>query len=284
MLKKFSISLMAGLLAVVAMLSNASPVQAALSYMYASGTWAYSAGTVPHQASANLTIWKPTVTAGDFHSVSQIAVQSQNSNQIVEVGWNVDNALYGDNEPHVFVHYWKDGFDCGYNGVATPANCGSIAAPWVDNAAVSMDAGDELTESISGGTVTTLKVGIDYSTTDCGGAPNGWWVRAWYSTGTAQYIGCYKDTNWSGVSPTFNNFHLYQAFGEVAVNVANPTTLMGSGVCPAAVPVFNTTAFIGSVSTNLGLTTLSFNSTHPTKYKHQSISSSSFYMGGDGSC
>lgn len=284
MLKK----LIASAIATVALLAaSALPAQAALTYFYSKGYWVYSSGTVPTTSAANITIWKPTITSGDFHSLGQIAIQSDDQQQAVEVGWTVNPALNGDNEPHVFVHWYKDGVACGYNGAAAPAGCGSVASPWVDNAAnTDLNAGSELTESIAGSnaTITTLKVGIDYSTTDCGAAPNGWWVRAYYSTGTAQYLGCFKDTNWTGTSPTFNNLHVLQAYGEVAANVSSPTTLMGSGVCPAAVPVFNTTAFIGSVQADSTNRTLTMSSTDSTKYKHVGVSASSFYYGGDGSC
>lgn len=277
-------TLAAAAVSLLMVLGLGSPAHAALTYFYATGQWGWSSGAVPTSGSANIGIWKPTLTAGDFHSLAELAVTSADGQQVVEVGWTVDPALNPNSEPHLFVYWWKNGNPCGYNGAAAPAGCGSVASPWVDYAATSLDVGDELTESTSGVSVSTLKVGIVYSTTDCGSAPNGWWVTAYYSGAAAQYIGCYKDTNWSGTSPAFTDVHQVKAFGEVAANVAGPTTQMGSGVCPAATPVDLTTAKIGSVQTNLGLLSLSFSATDTTKYNKVNVSGSTFYYGGDGSC
>lgn len=281
MLKRFIVSLMAVVVGVVAF---APPAHAALQYYYATGQWGWSSGSVPVSAAANITVWKPSLAVADYHTLAALAVTSANEKSNVEVGWTVDPILNGNSEPHLYIHWYRDvagvKTGCGYNG-QTPNSCG-ITNPWVDNPAAGvLNAGDELTESTSGGTTITLKVGIDYNSTDCGAAPNGWWVRAWYSTGTSAYIGCYKDTNWSGVSPTFTDIHQVKTYGEAAVNSASSSTQMGSGVCPAAVPVFNTTAFIGSVQTNLGLTTLTYSNTDPTHFKYKDVSTSSFYYGGD---
>jgi len=238
-------------------------------YYYGQGQATVASSTT---SSANLTVWKPTVTAGDFHSLVELSVADSTQNNIVEVGWGVDLGVNGDSNPHLFVYHWVNGASTCYNA------CG-----WVDNALnTTLNAGSTLTPSTSGGTTITLRTGISHQAVACGASAGGWWVTAYYSTGTAAYIGCFPDSLWT--SPTFTSFTRILAFGEVAANTTSPTTQMGSGVCPAATPVFNTTAFIGSVNANSSLVSLSWSATDSTKYNEVNPSASSGYVGGDGSC
>lgn len=278
MIKRISLLLTAALLAV---LGVGSPALATVTYYHVQGAQGFTTGTIPDYAKGNFTVWNPSVNSGD-HSLGELLVRDASTDNVVEVMWRKTSS---DSAPHLAIYWWKNGVGCGYNGVT---GC-SVTTPWVDNAAATLHPGDTLNASTGTTTPITIKFTIAYSTTDCGTAPNGWWIQAYYSTGTAQYIGCYKDTNWSGVSPTFNNIHNVAAYGEVALTGVTPTTQMGSGVCPAAVPVFNTTAFIGSVQTGVGvgaptLATLTYTDTDATKYAHKDVSTSSFYYGGDYSC
>ena len=51
-----------------------------------------------------------------YHSLIELAVESLDSSQIVEVGWTVDKELNGDDLPHLFVFHWVDGAPTCYNG------------------------------------------------------------------------------------------------------------------------------------------------------------------------
>src|SRR4051812_37172663 len=62
---------------------------APVSYLYVSG-YQYAAAT---GASVTLQQVKPAVSAGDYHSLAELAVESADGRQIVEVGWNADPGL-----------------------------------------------------------------------------------------------------------------------------------------------------------------------------------------------
>jgi hypothetical protein len=52
----------------------------------------------------------------DSHSLQELAVQSVDGLQIVEIGWTVDRGLNGDLAPHLFIFHWVDGIPTCYNG------------------------------------------------------------------------------------------------------------------------------------------------------------------------
>ena len=81
-------------------------------YHYSSGLqYAETDGTY-----ANLVIGKPDLAEEDYHTLAEIAVQSADGKQIVEVGWTVDRGVNGDDDPHLFVYHWVDGKETCYNG------------------------------------------------------------------------------------------------------------------------------------------------------------------------
>lgn len=65
---------------------------------------------------ADLSVHRPRVPTPDHHSLAEIAVQSADGRQAIEVGWTVNPALYGDAEPRLFVYHWVDGEPACYNG------------------------------------------------------------------------------------------------------------------------------------------------------------------------
>jgi hypothetical protein len=67
-------------------------------------------------SSAFLTQHLPWLLPADHHSLAEIAVQSADTRQIVEVGWTVDRQVNGDDNPHLFVYHWVDGVGTCYNG------------------------------------------------------------------------------------------------------------------------------------------------------------------------
>jgi hypothetical protein len=225
----------------------------ALTYFYNGGRQTIT-GT---GASANLTIHTPSLdtTAGDFHTLTEIAVQSANSQQIVEVGWTIDPAVNGNSNPHLFVYNWVNGSPGCYNG------CG-----WVDNGSNSFDAGDALTSG------TTKRFGILYS----GTSPNGqWWVHY-----DGAFVGYFPETDWGAA---FNQSGLHQLFGEVAANSAAPCTDNGNalyGSNPSAA-VIGSTSIEGVLNANVNLTAFEDD---PTMYDVNKLSGRTLQYGGPGDC
>jgi hypothetical protein len=161
----------------------------------------YGVGTQVAQsdgAYANLVIGKPRLSRDDYHTLAEIAVQSADSRQIVEVGWNVDRTVNGDANTHLFVYHWVDKVESCYNG------CG-----WVQYSKTSTP-GDTLPAGAS------VRFGIQH-------ANGGWWVA--YGT---EWIGYFPDELWDG---KYTRSGLQQFFGEVAASSATPVcTQMGNGI------------------------------------------------------
>jgi Neprosin len=149
------------------------------------------------------TIAKPVVAAGG-HSLAEIAVESPDEHQVVEIGWTVDRGLNGDDDPHLFVYHWINGQGTCYNG------CGyvPISVPGLPTYA----AGMKLPVSS-----TPVEFAIYHHGT-------GWLVG--YNN---HWIGSFPDSEWT--NPTFKVTGKVQWFGEVNTPTANPTpcTQMGNG-------------------------------------------------------
>ncbi|GAA3955818.1 hypothetical protein GCM10022629_81370 [Amorphoplanes auranticolor] len=145
---------------------------------------------------ASLTIEKPKLVEGDYHTLAELAVRSADSQQTVEVGWTVDRSVNGDDDPHLFVFFWKDGVPQCYNA------CG-----WT-----------QIHKTIKPGA--TLPVGTQkrFGIVHDG---NAWWIA--YNT---EYLGYFHDSNWEG---RFTRAGLSQWFGEVASPSLTPCTQMGNG-------------------------------------------------------
>jgi hypothetical protein len=176
----------------------AEPVPGTKDVHYAYGIGRQNAVTLG--AAASITIAKPTVQPEDWHSLAEIAVQSADGQQVVEVGWTVDRLVNKDDDPHLFVFNWIDGGPTCYN------QCGFVPAK-----GASIKPGDTLTSGVS------RNFGIQH----INGA---WWIA--YDT---EWIGAFLDDNWKG---NFTQSGLVQFFGEVAASNDNPCTWMGTGATP----------------------------------------------------
>jgi hypothetical protein len=166
----------------------------------------YSVGSQPAEtdgAYANLTISKPKLGDADYHPLAEVAVQSADGKQIVEVGWNVDRVVNGDDDPHLFVYRWVNREPSCYNA------CGFVQY------SPNIKPGDTLKYDV------TKKFGIQYF--------NGaWWVAF-----DSEWIGYYPESLWNDAGITFNRSGLVQIFGEVAATSDKPcTTQMGNGQPP----------------------------------------------------
>lgn len=225
---------------------NAQIQLQSLTYLYTSAYQYYSAvGT-----SANFSQHKPGLPTSDFHSLAEIAGQSSDGKQIVEVGWTVDRAVNnGDTNPHLFVFHWVNSVGACYNG------CG-----WVQ---VSNRRYPGMRVTV---TNTPQKYAIQYF-------QGRWWI--WYQT---EWIGYFPGSLWSG---KFTRLGLTQWFGEVAANRANTCTDMGNGLFGSN----RTSAVVKNIFfINGPYASPSYLQTKPAYYNIGGASGSNFRYGGPGGC
>jgi hypothetical protein len=176
----------------VGVLAEPVPGQSTVNYFYNSAyQFAETDGSY-----ANLVISKPKLAYEDYHSLAEIAVQSADGRQIVEVGWTVDRAVNGDDDPHLFVYHWVDRQESCYNG------CGFV------NYSQNAWPGMTLPEGVP------KRFGIQY------------YYGAWWIAYDSEWIGYFPDRLWGG---TFTRSGLIQWFGEVAASSDAPCTQMGNG-------------------------------------------------------
>ena len=147
-------------------------------------------------ASVSLGQPEPVVGPNDYHSLAELAVESADGQQIVEIGWIVASDVNGDSLTHLFVYHWVNGEGTCYNG------CGFVPTS---------------TTYTAGGLVevkTLGTYGIQYTNKD--------WVLTYNGT----ELGYFPESLWGG---SFTKTGLVQAFGEVASSSATkPHTQMGN--------------------------------------------------------
>jgi hypothetical protein len=151
----------------------------------------------------------PEVAKGECHSLAELAVESADGKQIVEVGWIVDPEQFGGStQPHLFVFHWVNGQPACYNDCA-----GGGFVPTSELAGAELSSGGE----------------ADLSIRYAGGR----WVIE--EDGYIQ-IGYYPESLWRNAGVTFTKAGLTQWFGEVAAgpNTTSPCSQMGTGELPSA--------------------------------------------------
>jgi hypothetical protein len=160
-----------------------------------------SQAAVTEGAYANFTISKPALATEDYHTLAELSVQRGDgeSAQIVEVGWNVDRVVNGDDDPHLFVFHWVDGKPKCYNG------CGFVQY------SKNIRPGDTLPQDV------TKRFGIQY------------FDKAWWIAYDSEWVGYFPASQWT---VDFSKSELIQFFGEVASPSATPCSDMGNGVEP----------------------------------------------------
>lgn len=154
----------------------------------------------------------------DGHTLQEIAAESADSHQIVEVGWTRDKAVCGATSTTTcaFTFAWKNNAPLCYNG------CG-----YLDIAANTFDVGMAFPAADMG---LNKQFAIRHYDAASGFLP-GWYV---YYNGNA--MGVWPDTIWTAApAVTFTNYSFYQVFGEVASvpGASNPNPScndMGTGV------------------------------------------------------
>lgn len=218
-------------------------------------------------ASTLADIYKPTINTakGDVHSLAELAVQD-NSGNVIELGWNVDQSVNGDLNTHLFTYYWVAGVPQGYNTNVVTTACGVSSPPVTPGQAL-----------VSTGSPILLKqLTIQHS--------GSYWYLAYGGTN----FGCFADTLFGG---SFTTVKYFQEFGEVSSTHdagagVRPCAQMGSGVDPNVTTTgaarFGNTAYIGNTTTpNLYIRQdVGSGGTVDTDYTVKTVNTRSFYYGG----
>jgi hypothetical protein len=179
---------------------RASGTRAALPLTTASSAYYYAGAyqfVVSPGSSAFYTQHLPWLMPTDAHTLAEMAVQSTDRRQIVEVGWIVDRTGYGDENLHLFVYHWINGVETCYNG------CG-----WVQSSATRFP-GMKLKYD---GSVSQYM--IQYR-------DGNWWIGY-----QGEWIGYFPGSLWSG---TYTASGLIQWFGELAADPAVTPPLSSIG-------------------------------------------------------
>lgn len=151
-------------------------------------------------ASAFFSQHRPYVNPLDYHSLAEIAVQSQDGAQIVEIGWTVDRGNTGDSNTHLFVFSWVNRVPNCYNG------CGYIQySPSVYPGMSIASDGTSHYQAIQ-----------HYN--------GNWWLNY-----DGNWIGYFPESVWRNKGVDFHQAGLLQWFGEVASN-GGAFTQMGNGL------------------------------------------------------
>ncbi len=201
-------------------------------------------------AFAWFTVARPTLATGEAHTLAELAVQSADRRQIVEVGWTVDRALFGDANPHLFVFHWVDGQPTCYNA------CGFMPYPGGDPAGM------------------TLPAGGDAHYLTIRHFDGNWWI----GHGGVRWMGYFPDSLWGG---RFTQAGLTQWFGEVAAYNGRPCSDMGNGrfsSSPSAAQIYNIGLW-GGPTADIGVA-----ATHASYYTATLTSKGSMRYGGPGAC
>jgi hypothetical protein len=216
-------------------------------------TYLYNVGSQQAETDGfytNVTISKPKLDKRDYHTLAELAVQSADGQQIVEVGWNVDRVVNGDDDPHLFVYHWVNRVPTCYNG------CGFVQY------SKTVVPGATLTYDV------TKKFGIQYF--------NGaWWVAF-----DSEWIGYFPETLWNDQGIKFSRTGLLQVFGEVAATSDKPCTEMGNGQTSDR----STAALMASISYLNGPAVAMSMRTTSDVYPIAPLSARTFRYGGPGAC
>ena len=244
----------------------------ALTYFYAGGYQYPTGSPLPDGGYSRFRIALPYRNSADFHVVTEVAVESADSQQTVEiVAVTSDNICGVGNSPCLYPYHWIHNVGQGWGVNFTPV----VGSP--------ITVGE------------TLPVGSDLRRFEIAFFDGVWWLGYEKTLGTYTWFGYFHGNLWTGASPsvTFNKMGLGQVFGEVAANSSTPCTDMGNGQFGdngATPPVTNTSAGYTNSWTlrnpATGVTpSLSVNEPTPTLYRmgFQTSSVRSFHYGGPGS-
>jgi len=217
-----------------------------LFYLYNAAYQYYNAAGTSASFTQNL----PALATSDYHTLAEIAVESSDGRQIVEIGWTVDRGLNGGSAtPHLFTFHWVNGNATCYNG------CGYVQVSKTRHPGMAVSV-----------TQTPQQYAIRY------------YLGKWWIGYQGEWIGYFPGSLWGG---TYTHAGLTQWFGEVAAGKASPCTDMGNRV-------FGTNANAAAIS-NIrfmggAYATLHFIITNSSYYNVGGISGPKFHYGGPGAC
>ncbi len=217
-----------------------------LQYFYAD-TYQYANAT---GVVARLSQHRPQLATSDYHSLAEIAAESFDGQQIVEIGWTVDRSVNGDTNPHLFIFHWVNGSPTCYNA------CGFVQVS---------------TKHYPGMRVTVTQKAQMYGIKFFN---NAWWVG--YQN---DWFGYFPSILWN---VTFSSLGLAQWFGEVAALEPNPCTDMGDALYGSKTnsAIVNGISFINGPKVSITSGTVS-NSAY---YNLGHVTATSFSYGGPGAC
>jgi len=196
-------------------------------------------------------VQSPVVASADYHSLAELAVESSDGQQIIEIGWRVYRPQ--DQTPRLFIFHWVNGQATCYN-----SGCG-----FVQSTSTTITPGMALTASS-----TPVQFAIEYY-------QGNWWYGY---NGT--WFGYLPGSLWSG---TFITTGLVQIFGEVSTTVARPCTDMGDGYLGTSASAAAVTG-VGYYNTTTAASLTRFTPDDATLYDSQVTSTNSFRYGGPGAC
>ena len=197
-------------------------------------------------------VQSPVVASADYHSLAEMAVESADGQQIIEIGWRVYRPQ--DQTPRLFIYHWINGRGTCYN-----SGCG-----FVQSASTTITPNMALTPSS-----TPVQFAIEYF-------QGNWWYGY---NGT--WFGYLPGSLWS--SPAFTKAGLVQYFGEVSSTTTRPCSNMGNGAMGTSTAAAAVTG-IGyyNATTTSALTHITPDDS--TLYDSLLTSANSFRYGGPGAC
>jgi hypothetical protein len=196
-------------------------------------------------------VQSPWVDTADWHSLAELAVQSADGQQIIEIGWRIYRP--DDQTPRLFIYHWINGQTTCYN-----SGCG-----FVQSTSTTIKPGMTLASSS-----TPVQFAIEYF-------QGNWWYGY---NGT--WFGYLPGSLWNG---TFTKAGLVQIFGEISSTRSRPCTNMGNGIMgtsTSAAAVTGVGYYNSTTAPSLAPTTAD----DSTLYNSQVTSSNSFRYGGPGAC
>jgi hypothetical protein len=208
--------------------------------------WATSDG-----AYMSTPVQSPWVDTADNHSLAELAVESADQQQIIEIGWRVYRPQ--DQTPRLFIYHWINGGQTCYN-----SGCG-----FVQSTSTTITPGMALTSSS-----TPVQFAIEYY-------QGNWWYGY---NGT--WFGYLPGSLWNG---TFTKAGLVQIFGEVSSTTSTPCTNMGNGYMGTSSSAAAVTG-VGFYNSTTAPSLARITPDDSTLYDSQVTSTNSFRYGGPGAC
>ena len=144
----------------------------------------------------------PRLATGDAHTLAELAVQSADLQQIVEIGWHVDALVNNDYWPRLFVFHWVNGQPTCYSREGDL--CGWVQVSSTHRPGMRVQPGAMADYMIK-------REGTDWSI---------------YYQG--ERMGYFPGSLWT--NPAFTNAGVVQWFGEIAAAQPSSCSEMGNGV------------------------------------------------------